>query len=496
MLRVVLLLLLARQQRPFWAFSVRDDQSGVDVGTVPEDCHALAVHGQAGVTPGCRVRRVTGHRPGRGHHQRGLGVRDDLHVRREPVVTRGHADRAVADRDKGAVHSRSAALAGVRAGSRASNGPSRWITRHTVAGETPDSGVSCFNRRGSDHPLLGTLTVIKPYDTKAQKNGFKFIASLVIPDVESWKKVVSGEANGWDYLGIATDLPFAKVLKLVPDSVVKQGKGAVEDWLRKFTRPDRPDLPSCKCFLAGTEVLMADGETKKIEKIEVGDEVVATDPETGETGLRKVTRLIVTEDDKHFNELTIETPDGREQLTATHEHPFWVPEIGAWVEARILAAGMTLRTPDGTTVRVLSNRAYTKHARTYNLTVDDLHTYYVLAGATPVLVHNSNCAILSASEAAFKAAENPADIFVKNKHLSSFEGRYAKFNTADVSEAQSWIAEGLRSRGASFKPNGLDGTFKMEVDMGRTVGTKGQTGIRIIVANDGRVINAFPFNVG
>ncbi|GHA77620.1 hypothetical protein GCM10010345_94030 [Streptomyces canarius] len=27
----------------------------------------------------------------------------------------------------------------------------------------------------------------------------------------------------------------------------------------------------------------------------------------------------------------------------------------------------------------------------YNLTVSDLHTYYVLAGETPVLVHNSNC---------------------------------------------------------------------------------------------------------
>ncbi|MFF3458106.1 EndoU domain-containing protein [Streptomyces sp. NPDC002730] len=32
-------------------------------------------------------------------------------------------------------------------------------------------------------------------------------------------------------------------------------------------------------------------------------------------------------------------------------------------------------------------------APAYNLTVNDLHTYYVLAGATPVLVHNSNCDI-------------------------------------------------------------------------------------------------------
>ncbi|MGW3479769.1 RHS repeat-associated core domain-containing protein [Streptomyces althioticus] len=136
-------------------------------------------------------------------------------------------------------------------------------------------------RFGGHHPPMGTRTVIKPFDTKAQKNSFKFIASLVIPDVESWKKVVSGEANGWDYLGITTDVPFLKALKLVPDSVVKKGKDAVEDWLRKFNAPD------CKCFLAGTEVLMADGETKKIEKIKVGDEVVATDPETGESGLRR-----------------------------------------------------------------------------------------------------------------------------------------------------------------------------------------------------------------
>lgn len=29
----------------------------------------------------------------------------------------------------------------------------------------------------------------------------------------------------------------------------------------------------------------------------------------------------------------------------------------------------------------------------YNLTVADLHTYYVLAGDTPVLVHNVGCGV-------------------------------------------------------------------------------------------------------
>jgi len=149
----------------------------------------------------------------------------------------------------------------------------------------------------------------------------------------------------------------------------------------------------CKCFLAGTDVLMADGKTKDIEDVELGDKVLATDPKTGETGPREVTRLIRTEGDKYFNELSIATSDGIEHLTATHEHPFWSPSEGDWVSAGELKSGMTLRTDDGSTVIVTENRGFTKQTRTYNLTIDDLHTYYVLAGDTPVLVHNSNCGV-------------------------------------------------------------------------------------------------------
>jgi hypothetical protein len=36
-------------------------------------------------------------------------------------------------------------------------------------------------------------------------------------------------------------------------------------------------------------------------------------------------------------------------------------------------------------------RDYTASMVTYNLTIDSLHTYYVEAGSTPVLVHNSSC---------------------------------------------------------------------------------------------------------
>ncbi|MEU4265256.1 polymorphic toxin-type HINT domain-containing protein [Streptomyces argenteolus] len=147
----------------------------------------------------------------------------------------------------------------------------------------------------------------------------------------------------------------------------------------------------CRCFLAGTEVLMADGTTKEIEDVRAGDEVLTTDPETGKSAKRRVTKLIVTEDDKQFNELTISTPDGETKLTATHEHPFWSPSQNRWIAASKLTTGTTLLTDDLITVTVKANRPFSQHARTYNLTIDDFHTYYVLAGQTPVLVHNSNC---------------------------------------------------------------------------------------------------------
>ncbi|GAA3706965.1 hypothetical protein GCM10023082_01160 [Streptomyces tremellae] len=41
------------------------------------------------------------------------------------------------------IHSRSTASVGRVAGTIASSGRSRWITRRTVAGETPNSGASC-----------------------------------------------------------------------------------------------------------------------------------------------------------------------------------------------------------------------------------------------------------------------------------------------------------------------------------------------------------------
>jgi hypothetical protein len=140
---------------------------------------------------------------------------------------------------------------------------------------------------------------------------------------------------------------------------------------------------------------MGDGSHRRIEEIKEGESVRATDPATGATGPRRISRVIITEGNKHLNDLTVDTPSGRETLTATHEHPFWSPSENRWVEARDLLSGQTLRSESGAAVEVISNRAHSDTLRTYNFTVEDFHTYYALAGAMPLLVHNSSCGTIA-----------------------------------------------------------------------------------------------------
>ncbi|MFD9338141.1 polymorphic toxin-type HINT domain-containing protein [Streptomyces sp. NPDC060028] len=145
-------------------------------------------------------------------------------------------------------------------------------------------------------------------------------------------------------------------------------------------------------FPTGTQVQMADGTTKAIEDIRIGDTVMATDPQTGETQPKRVTATITTPDDKEFTDLTL-TDDAAPRgppaaVTSTSHHPYWSETRRQWVNAGELAQGEHLREPNGTTLTVATSRNYRYAVTTHNLTVDDFHTYYVLAGATPVLVHN------------------------------------------------------------------------------------------------------------
>ncbi|MFG3234349.1 polymorphic toxin-type HINT domain-containing protein [Streptomyces antibioticus] len=142
-------------------------------------------------------------------------------------------------------------------------------------------------------------------------------------------------------------------------------------------------------FLPGTKVLLKGGSAKPIENVKLGDRVVVTDPATGRTTVREVVGTIVTQDDKHFVDLTVKGTGGKDQaITSTTTHPFWVDSLNRWVEAGDLRPGMRLHTASGATAELTSVRPYHKMQRTHDLTIDGIHTYYVLAQSTPLLVHN------------------------------------------------------------------------------------------------------------
>ncbi|WP_374227277.1 RHS repeat-associated core domain-containing protein [Streptomyces sp. JJ66] len=151
---------------------------------------------------------------------------------------------------------------------------------------------------------------------------------------------------------------------------------------------------TCNSFTPDTKVLMADGSTKPIKDVKTGDKVIATDPRTGETRVETVTAEITGQGLKHLVKVTIDT-DGDQgtktaQVTSTDGHPFWVPELDAWIGATDLQPGQWLRTSAGTHVQITAVKRWTtQQAGVHNLTVSNLHTYYVVAGSTPVLSHNT-----------------------------------------------------------------------------------------------------------
>jgi hypothetical protein len=189
------------------------------------------------------------------------------------------------------------------------------------------------------------------------------------------------------------DVPEVKALKLAIDI---KGLPAVERALKDIGNldisiVDKLDqlLKSClrDSFAPNTRVLLAGGATKPIRNVRVGDLVVATDPRTGRTAAEPVTELHRNVD-REFADVTVAEADGgRATIRTTRHHPIWNATTSRWTDAGDLERGDVLRTRGGSAT-VTGVHRYTGAKVMHNLTVADLHTYYVLAGRTPVLVHN------------------------------------------------------------------------------------------------------------
>ncbi|MCZ1000447.1 polymorphic toxin-type HINT domain-containing protein [Streptomyces mirabilis] len=256
---------------------------------------------------------------------------------------------------------------------------------------------------------------------------------------------------------------------------------------------------SIHSFTGATQVLMADGTTKAIDHVRVGDTITNSVPGATGTEAHKVTAVIVTHTDHDFVDLTIKktaksaakqsmaggekslarkvarkaafglaasaavlgalaashghgqepatapvsavssaasTQDTKAvvrtetaqsaHLTTTFHHPFYDETQSAFVDAKDLRTGDVLQTPTGT-AEVTGVRLYHANSTTYDLTIGTLHTYYVEAGSTPVLVHNAN-AVAKCGRAAPGYQYRGASQYKDLKDIDSVTGKLKTTN--------------------------------------------------------------------
>ncbi|MFC1704534.1 C25 family cysteine peptidase [Candidatus Omnitrophota bacterium] len=128
------------------------------------------------------------------------------------------------------------------------------------------------------------------------------------------------------------------------------------------------------CFLPGTPILMSDGTEKSIEKVKVGDKVLAFDEETGEFKEDKVVEF--------FQHPAEEYLIINEYLKVTKNHPVY--SNGTWVEIGTLTIGDELFSRNSKPVRITSIKEVKEPTQVYNLEVNPYHTY--VAGG--IVAHN------------------------------------------------------------------------------------------------------------
>jgi RHS repeat-associated protein len=223
-------------------------------------------------------------------------------------------------------------------------------------------------------------------------------ASQVVADAVGVKNRVNYNSGGYRFGGVAADVVSVALTLGEGTAAAVAGRAATRAAAageraaaRASTLETRVPV-GCSSFVPGTAVRMANGSDKPIQTIRPGDTVLATDPETGHTGPRKVDATIRSQGTKTLVQITVDTdgPTGHKTgtLTATDKHPFWVANKHRWINAAHLTAGDLLLTSTGRRLPVTTTHTRTQPHRVHNLTIHHTHTYYVIAGTTPVLVHN------------------------------------------------------------------------------------------------------------
>lgn len=225
------------------------------------------------------------------------------------------------------------------------------------------------------------------------------VANTIYHDDGGIKFGVNGE-EGWSikYLVASTGANDHRLLRIIPEhsSTPPTGRCCVSTSCSIRTEADCLDMsgsyggtgttcdgaypcgsdPEEECFLAKTPILMADGSTKPIENVKVGDLILAFDEETKTLKEDKVSKFFEHDADEY---LVI-----NENLKATANHPVY--SEGKWTEIGKLKVGDKLLNAQGKPEEIKSIKLVKEPVKVYNLEVNPYNTYI----ASGIVVHNKD----------------------------------------------------------------------------------------------------------
>jgi hypothetical protein len=139
------------------------------------------------------------------------------------------------------------------------------------------------------------------------------------------------------------------------------------------------------CSFAPDTIVMTVAGPRPIASIQPGDKVLGFNEHTGNNDY-----FLVTASFSHFDQTIVKLGIGNDVIVTTPEHPFYVK--GAWIAAIDLELGALVYASNGESYPVTWMEIEDESAMMYNLSVDQVHTYYV--GSENLLVHNACSRIL------------------------------------------------------------------------------------------------------
>jgi hypothetical protein len=260
---------------------------------------------------------------------------------------------------------------------------------------------------------------------------------------------VAGKAAGAGLRGVGSVLKKVGLEGAISDFVHGTMKDSIlHDPLTRLGRK----MGLKVCFAAGTPLRTPTG-SQLIETFQVGDLILSRD----EHDAQGVITSQQVEEVFERQGLVWNLHVGGQVLRTTAEHPFYVLGQG-WTACHELQAGHQLLCEDGSTITVESLVDSGEWETVYNLTVSELHTYFVGCSewGFAVWAHNAECALIQDGENFILKNSEDGKILAQGKEVAV--RKFAKAN------------------GHSITSENVTGTLEREVDHG-VLGSRIEGGI-------------------